>query len=181
MTDAAPGTLRMFLSATQIEGRIAALGEQITKDYAHVDELRLVGVLKGAWIFFADLVRHLGVPVTCDFIGVSSYGARTTHGGVVRLTLDLADPVDDLPVMLIEDIVDTGLTMRFLLNTLLLRNPREIRTCTLLDKPSRRRVSFRPDYVGFTIPDHFVVGYGLDVAGRYRNLPYIAIYTPPGA
>jgi hypoxanthine phosphoribosyltransferase len=179
MTGAAPGALRMLLSAAQIAERVAALGEQITKEYAQVDELRLIGVLRGAWIFFADLIRHLDVPVTCDFIGVSSYGSRTTRGGVVRLTLDLADPIDDLSVLLIEDIVDTGLTMRFLHNTLLLRNPREIRTCALLDKPSRRRVSFRPDYVGFTIPDHFVVGYGLDIAGRYRNLPYIAVHTPP--
>jgi hypoxanthine phosphoribosyltransferase len=167
--------LQTFLSATQIQDRVAALGKQLTNDYADVAELRLIGILKGAWIFLADLVRHIDLPVTCDFIGVSSYGRRTTQSGVVRLTLDLAEPIAELDVVLVEDIVDTGLTMRFLHETLSLRQPRSIRTCTLLDKPSRRRVPFVPDYVGFTIPDHFVVGYGLDLAGEYRNLPYIAI------
>lgn len=173
------GSLRTLLSAPQIEARVAELGQQITAEYADVTELRLIGVLKGAWIFLADLVRHIERPVTCDFIGVSSYGSRTTHAGVVWLTLDLADPIDDLHVILVEDIIDTGLTMQFLRSTLALRNPRDLRTCVLLDKPSQRRVPMHPEYVGFTIADHFVVGYGLDVAGRYRHLPYIAIYHPP--
>ncbi len=167
--------LRPLLSAAEIQRRVAALGEQISRDYAGVTELRLIGVLKGAWVFLADLVRCVELPVTCDFIGVSSYGNRTSHSGVVRLTLDLSEPITGRHVVLVEDIVDTGLTMRFLHDTLALRGPRDLRTCTLLDKPSRRQVTFTPDYVGFTIPDHFVVGYGLDRAGAYRHLPYIAV------
>jgi hypoxanthine phosphoribosyltransferase len=152
-----------------------ALGQQLTSDYGGVSELRLIGILKGAWIFLADLIRCIHLPVTCDFIGVSSYGKRTASSGVVRLTLDLAEPITDLEVLLVEDIIDTGLTMRFLLETLSFRQPRRIRTCTLLDKPSCRSVPFQPDYVGFTIPNYFVVGYGLDAAEAYRNLPYIAV------
>jgi hypoxanthine phosphoribosyltransferase len=129
-------------------------------------------------MFLADLVRHVDLPVTCDFLGVSSYGVHTRSSGVVRLTSDLAEPIAGLEVVLVEDIVDTGLTMRFLLDTLSLREPSGIRVCTLLDKPSRRQVPFVPDYAGFTIPDQFVVGYGLDWAGAYRHLPYIAIYDP---
>ena len=140
--------------------------------------MRLIGVLKGAWIFFADLVRHLDLNVTCDFLGVSSYGAETQSSGVVRLTSDLSQPITGLEVVLIEDIVDTGLTMRFLHDTLTLRDPLQVRTCTLLDKPSRRQVQFTPDYIGFTIPDQFVVGYGLDWAGAFRHFPHIAIYNP---
>ena len=168
-------TLQVLLSPAQIQERVMALGQQLTHDYADVSELRLIGILKGAWIFLADLVRCINLPVTCDFIGVSSYGKRTATSGVVRLTLDLAEPITDLDVLLVEDIIDTGLTMRFLLEMLSLRRPRCIRTCTLLDKPSCRIVPFEPDYVGFTIPNYFVVGYGLDAAGAYRNLPHIAV------
>lgn len=170
--------LQTLLSAAQIQSRVAALGAQLSRDYHHVTELRLIGVLRGAWMFLADLVRHLDLPVTCDFLGVSSYGAQTKSSGVVRLTSDLAESIAGLEVVLVEDIVDTGLTMRFLLDTLSLREPRRIRVCTLLDKPSRRQVPFVPDYAGFTIPDQFVVGYGLDWAGAYRHLPYIAVYDP---
>jgi hypoxanthine phosphoribosyltransferase len=173
-----PAQLQTLLSAAQIQNRVAVLGEQLSHDYCHVSELRLIGVLRGAWMFLADLVRYLDLPVTCDFLGVSSYGVQTKSSGVVRLTSDLAEPIAGLEVVLVEDIVDTGLTMRFLLDTLSLREPRRIRICTLLDKPSQRQVPFVPDYVGFTIPDQFVVGYGLDWAGAYRHLPYIAIYDP---
>jgi hypoxanthine phosphoribosyltransferase len=173
--------LRELLSAAQIQQRVAALGVRLAHDYTDAPELRLIGVLKGAWMFLADLVRYIELPVTCDFLGVSSYGTQTTSSGVVRLTSDLSEPLAGLDVVLVEDIVDTGLTMRFLLDTLSLRQPRTLRTCTLLDKPSRRAVPFTPDYVGFTIPDHFVVGYGLDRAGAYRNLPYIAICSPADA
>lgn len=177
-TPTSSSELQVLLSAAQIQERVAALGAQLTRDYCRVAELRLIGVLKGAWIFLADLVRHLDVHVTCDFLGVSSYGAETSSRGIVRLTSDLAEPISGLEVVLVEDIVDTGLTMRFLLETLSLRQPHRIRTCTLLDKPSRRQVPYAPDYVGFTIPDHFVVGYGLDWAGAYRQLPYIAVCHP---
>jgi hypoxanthine phosphoribosyltransferase len=168
-------TLQVLLSQEQIQERVVALGQQLTYDYADVAGLRLIGILKGAWIFLADLVRCINLPITCDFIGVSSYGKRTVNSGVVRLTLDLAEPIADLDILLVEDIIDTGLTMRFLVETLSLRKPRRIRTCTLLDKPSCRIVPFEPDYVGFTIPDNFVVGYGLDLAEAHRHLPYIAV------
>jgi hypoxanthine phosphoribosyltransferase len=171
--------LQPLLSATTIQQRVSALAVQLNSDYAQSAEVRLIGVLKGAWIFLADLVRQLDLPVTCDFLGVSSYGRATSSSGVLRMTTDLSDPIVGLDVILVEDVVDTGLTMRFLLKTLALHEPRSIRTCTLLDKPSRRRVPFTPNYVGFTIPDQFVVGYGLDWAGAYRHLPYIAIWQPP--
>ena len=174
-----PARLQSLLSASQIHHRVRALGQQLTRDYADVSELRLIGILKGAWVFMADLVRCIDLPVTCDFMGVSSYGTRTVQSGVVRLTLDLAEPITDLEVLIVEDIIDTGLTMRFLHQTLALRHPKNIRTCTLLDKPSCRCVPFVPDYVGFTIPDHFVVGYGLDAVGAYRNLPHVAIWSAP--
>ncbi|WP_256868420.1 hypoxanthine phosphoribosyltransferase [Candidatus Entotheonella palauensis] len=170
--------LQPLLNATTIQERVSALGAQLNADYVQSEAVRVVGVLKGAWIFLADLVRQLDLPISCDFLGVSSYGQATTSSGVMRMTTDLNDPIAGLDVILVEDIVDTGLTMRFLLKTLALREPRSIRTCTLLDKPSRRRVPFTPDYVGFTIPDQFVVGYGLDWAGAYRHLPYIAIWQP---
>jgi hypoxanthine phosphoribosyltransferase len=161
-----------------IQARVTALGAQLNGDYAQSKEVRVIGVLKGAWIFLADLVRQLDLPVSCDFLGVSSYGQATRSSGVSRMTTDLNEPIAGLDVILVEDVVDTGLTMRFLLQTLALREPRSLRTCTLLDKPSRRLVPYAPDYVGFTIPDQFVVGYGLDWAGAYRHLPYIAIWQP---
>lgn len=170
--------LQSLLSAEAIQKRVSALGAQLNGDYAQSEAVRVIGVLKGAWIFLADLVRQLDLPVSCDFLGVSSYGQATSSSGVTRLTTDLNEPIAGLDVILVEDIVDTGLTMRFLSRTLALREPRSIRTCTLLDKPSRRRVPFTPDYVGFTIPDQFVVGYGLDWAEAYRHLPYIAIWQP---
>jgi hypoxanthine phosphoribosyltransferase len=170
--------LQPLLSAQTIQERVSALGAQLNGDYAHSEAVRVIGVLKGAWIFLADLVRQLELPVSCDFLGVSSYGEATSSSGVIRMTTDLNEAIAGLGVILVEDIVDTGLTMRFLLKTLALREPRSLRTCTLLDKPSRRRVPFTPDYVGFTIPDQFVVGYGLDWAGAYRHLPYIAIRQP---
>jgi hypoxanthine phosphoribosyltransferase len=168
-------TLQTLLTAAQIQERVAALGQQINYDYADTTALCLIGVLKGAWVFLADLIRYIDLPVTCHFIGASSYGKHTFHNGEVCLTLDLAEPIADLDVILVEDIVDTGLTMQYLVEALWLRNPRCIRTCTLLDKPSRRVVPFQPDYVGFSISDYFVVGYGLDLAEAYRNLPYVAI------
>lgn len=170
--------LQLLLSAETIRERVSALGIQLSGDYAQSEEVRVIGVLKGAWIFLADLVRQLDLPVSCDFLGVASYGQATSSSGVLRMTTDLNEPIAGLDVILVEDIVDTGLTVRFLLKTLALREPRSIRTCSLLDKPSRRRVPFTPDYVGFTIPDQFVVGYGLDWAGAYRHLPYIAIWQP---
>ena len=171
-----PATLRVFLSADQIQERVMALGAQLTHDYAGVSELRLIGILKGAWVFLADLVRYIKLPVTCDFIGVSNYGSRMVPGGRTRFNFGLTESIAGLDVVLVEDIIDTGRTIQSLYEVLVRQRPHCLRTCTLLDKPSRRGVDFTPDYIGFTIPDHFVVGYGLDFAGAYRHLPYIAIY-----
>lgn len=171
-----PTTLRVLLSADQIQERVMALGAQLTHDYAGVSELRLIGVLKGAWVFLADLVRHIKLPVTCDFIEASSYGKQMTRHSHTRFNFGFTESIAGMEVLLVEDIVDTGRTMQALYEALMGQQPACMRTCALLDKPSRRCVDFTPDYVGFTIPDYFVVGYGLDFAGAYRHLPYIAVY-----
>ncbi|MBS1853599.1 MAG: hypoxanthine phosphoribosyltransferase [Acidobacteria bacterium] len=176
--------LKILISRQEIAERVAALGTEITRDFAQ-ESVVLVGVLKGAAIFLSDLARQVQVNATFDFIGVSSYGARPNpaeelqHGwdstGEVRLTKDLDQPIADKNVILVEDILDTGLTLTYLKNNLLARKPRTLRLAALLDKPSRRKMPIRADYTGFTIPDEFVVGYGLDYAELYRNLPDICI------
>jgi hypoxanthine phosphoribosyltransferase len=135
----------------------------------------LVGVLKGAVVFLADLMRAIEAPCECDFIAVSSYGASTRSSGIVELTKDLSMPIDGREVLVVEDIVDTGRTLTYLLRNLETRQPASVRVCALLDKAARREVPVSLDYVGFTIPDEFVVGYGLDYAGLFRNLPYVAV------
>lgn len=163
-----------LLSADVIAARVRELGAQITKDYAG-EEIVVVGVLTGSFIFAADLVRTIDLPVSVDFFGVRSYGDETTTSGIVRLTNDLSRSISDKHVLLIEDIVDTGLTIRFLMETVRGRAPRSVKLAALLHKPSRSRVAVDIDYLGFTIPDVFVVGYGLDAAQRYRNLPYLGV------
>ncbi len=160
------------LSQTMIEERIAELGAQITTDYQGKN-LHLVSVLNGAFMFTADLVRQINLPLTIDFIGISSYGSRTESSGEVRLTKDLASSVKKKDVLIIEDIVDTGLTMQYLLNYFKMREPSSLKVATLLSKPSRRQVDVPIDYSGFDIDDAFVYGYGLDVDHVYRNLPFI--------
>lgn len=157
----------------QIQARVAELGRQITRDYAGRDgELVVVGVLKGALVFMADLIRHLPGNVTCDFLRLSSYeGTEST--GSVRFDFDLTQPIAGKHVLIVEDIVDTGLTMTFLLKALEVRTPASLKLCTLLHKPARTKRPVPIDYVGFTIPDRFVIGYGLDLEGRYRNLDHI--------
>jgi hypoxanthine phosphoribosyltransferase len=164
----------VLLSAQQISARVTELAEGISRDYAG-RQLALVCVLRGAAIFLADLVRALQVPATVDFLAVSSYGRSTVSSGFVRITKDLEDSIQGKDVLVVEDILDSGRTLQFILETLKLRGPRSLRVCVLLDKPSRRAVELKAHYVGFTIPDLFVVGYGLDWAGRYRNLPYVGI------
>lgn len=166
--------LEVMYSAAQIQARIAELGEQITRDYADLD-LAVVSVLKGSYIFCADLVRAIGLPLSVDFLGVSSYGGKTETSGVVRITSDLSRPIEGKHVLVVEDIVDTGLTMAFLRENLKTRRPASIRVCALLEKPSRLRVPVEIDYKGFVIPDAFVVGYGLDYDERYRNVPFIGV------
>lgn len=151
------------------------LARAIEADYQGKD-LLLVGVLKGAVIFLADLMRHLSLPLAVDFMAVASYGAATKSSGVVRILKDLDTPLNARHVLLVEDIVDTGLTLRYLLDVLKARSPASLKTCVLLDKRERRQVEVPVDYCGFVIPDVFVVGYGLDYAENYRQLPYIAVF-----
>jgi hypoxanthine phosphoribosyltransferase len=166
----------LLLSAETIAARVRELGAQIAQDYAG-EELAVVPILAGSFVFAADLVRAIDLPLSVDFLGVRSYGDATKTSGVVRITHDLARPIDDKHVLLVEDIVDTGLTVRFLMDTFKSRAPRSLRLASLLHKPARARVEVPIDYLGFTIEDVFVVGYGLDAAQRYRNLPYIGFMS----
>lgn len=154
--------------------RVRDLGRQITSDYAGKD-LVLVGILKGAYAFYADLARAIRVPLRVDFLVVMSYGARAKNSGRVKMVTDLTEGIAGRDVLLVEDIVDSGLTLQYLLRTLSRRNPNSIRVCALLDKPMRRKVNVPVHYVGFQIPDKFIVGYGLDYQQKYRNLPYLAV------
>jgi hypoxanthine phosphoribosyltransferase len=173
-----PGIQRVLIPAEDLSARVTQLGRQIEGDYAGRTPM-LVGVLKGAVVFLADLMRAIDADCECDFIAVSSYGASTRSSGIVELTKDLSVPIEDRDVLIVEDIVDTGRTLAYLHRNLETRQPRTLRVCALLDKASRREVPVSLDYVGFTIPDVFVVGYGLDFAGLYRNLPYVAVLDAP--
>ncbi|MFY9272305.1 MAG: hypoxanthine phosphoribosyltransferase [Thermacetogeniaceae bacterium] len=166
--------LELLFTEEQLQSKVKELAEQINRDYQG-KELLVVGILRGAFVFMADLVRNLEMPVIIDFVAVSSYGDDTVSSGVVRILKDLDETITGKHVLLVEDIIDTGLTLKYLCKNLEARGPASLRVCTILDKPSRRRVEFIPDYNGFTIPDYFVVGYGLDCAQRYRNLPSIYI------
>jgi len=163
----------ILLSADQIQKRVEALALEIRADFP--DDLHVIAVLKGAFMFLSDLVRHTPGHVSMDFMAVSSYAKGTTTSGEVRLLKDLDTTLDGRNVVIVEDIVDTGLTLTYLQDILRARNPRSLRTACLLSKPSRRQVDVKVEYIGFTIEDRFVVGYGLDYAEQYRNLPYIAV------
>ncbi|HJX53894.1 MAG TPA: hypoxanthine phosphoribosyltransferase [Polyangia bacterium] len=165
---------RPLISAQDIAARVAGLGEEIAAQLPD-GALTAVGILRGAFVFMADLVRAIPRDVRCDFLGVRSYGAATETSGVVQITSDLSLPVAGQHVLLVEDIVDTGLTLRYLLDLLEARGPASIHVCTLLNKTSRRRVEVPLHFVGFEIPDRFVVGYGLDAGQKYRSLPYVAV------
>ena len=167
----------ILIDAQTIAGRVRELGEQISNDYRG-RSLNLVGVLKGAWIFLADLIRHLSIDVTVDFLGVQSYGRGTRPSGEVKITKDLDHSIEGLEVLIVEDILDTGGTFHYLHDALTRRAPKDLKAVALLDKPSRRTRPVKADYIGFTIPDLFVVGYGLDFGQRYRNLPDVRIYQP---
>jgi hypoxanthine phosphoribosyltransferase len=173
-----PGIQRVLIPAEDLTARVGDLGRQIRADYAGRTPM-LVGVLKGAVVFLADLMRAIDAPCECDFIALSSYGASTRSSGIVELTKDLSVPIEGRDVLIVEDIVDTGRTLAYLLRNLETRQPATLRVCTLLDKAARREVPVTLDYVGFQIPDEFVVGYGLDFAGLYRNLPYLGVLAPP--
>lgn len=168
----------VLISTAEINARTQALGEQITKHYQGVDELVMVGLLRGSCVFMADLCRQIPLPVRLDFMTASSYGSSTTSNRDVRILKDLDDEINGKHVIIVEDIIDTGYTLSKVREILSLRHPASLTICSLLDKPERREVQVPVDWVGFTIPDEFVVGYGIDYAQRYRNLPYIGKVIP---
>ncbi|NKB66266.1 MAG: hypoxanthine phosphoribosyltransferase [Candidatus Latescibacteria bacterium] len=171
-----PDIENILFQPDQLRTRVNELGQILAQAYANLDRpLLAVGILKGSFIFLADLLRALPLPVEVDLLAVSSYGASTRSSGAVRLLMDADADMDNRDVLVVEDIVDTGLTLSYLLDNLNARHPRSLAVCTLLDKPSRRQVDVKVDYRGFTIPDEFVVGYGLDYAQGYRNLPFIGV------
>jgi len=168
---------RVLISHQELERRIAELGDQISADYEGLDPL-LLCVLKGGYVFLADLTRALTIPHGVDFMATSSYGANTESSGVVRILKDLDADISGRHVLIVEDIIDTGHTLTYLLENLRVRNPASLRLCTLLNKPSRREAELEIDYVGFVIPNEFVVGYGLDFDENYRNLDFIGVLRP---
>ncbi|HOQ09210.1 MAG TPA: hypoxanthine phosphoribosyltransferase [Syntrophomonadaceae bacterium] len=169
--------VEVLFDREQVMARVKELGQQITQDYQGKN-LLVVGILKGAFIFMADLVREIDLPLEIDFMDVSSYGVSTVSSGEVRIIKDLDYSIREKDVLIIEDIVDTGLTLKYIKDILTKRHPRSIRICCLLDKPSRRKADIAPEYVGFVIPDKFIVGYGLDYAEQYRNYPAVCVLKP---
>ena len=163
----------ILVGAEELQRRVRELGAEISRDYADKD-LVLIGVLKGAVFFVSDLMRRLEIPVEVDFMAVASYGSATKSSGVVRILKDLDAAIEGRDVLIVEDIVDSGLTLQYLLRNLAGRNPASLEVCALLIKPERRKVELKTKYVGFEIPNRFAIGYGLDHAERYRNLPYVA-------
>ncbi len=168
---------RVLLSEEQLQQRVRELGEEISKEYEG-KEILMIGVLRGAVMFMADLARAIAVPVMIDFMAVSSYGTSTSSSGIVRILKDLDEEVAGKHVLIVEDIIDSGLTLSYLVDNIKSRQPASVRICTLLNKPERRKVDLEVNYNGFVVPDEFVVGYGLDYAEKYRNLPFIGILKP---
>ena len=168
---------RILVAESDLSTRVAVLSEQINRDYAGRRPL-LIGVLRGSFVFLSDLVRGLDLYCSVEFMGLSSYGSQTSSSGAVQITRDLPMDIEGQDILIVEDILDTGNTLAYLVELLKTRRPASIRICVLLDKPSRRKKAVSVDYVGFSIPDDFAVGYGLDYAGLYRNLPYIGVLKP---
>ncbi|MDX1412909.1 MAG: hypoxanthine phosphoribosyltransferase [Candidatus Promineifilaceae bacterium] len=168
----------IMISEESIRTCVKELAQRIDEDYADVPDLLLICVLKGGYVFLADLSRAIERPHDLDFMGISSYGAGTKSSGAVQIIMDLKSPIQDRHVLIVEDIIDSGRTLQYMRRNLLARGPASVKICTLLSKPSRREVDVPVDYTGFEIPDEFVVGYGLDFAEAYRNLPYIAVLKP---
>lgn len=166
--------IRVLVSEKEVDERIEALGRQISKDYEG-KQVHLICVLKGGAFFMCELAKRITVPVSLDFMSVSSYGAGTSSSGVVRIAKDLDESIEGKDVLIVEDIIDSGRTLYYLMDIMRKRQPNSLHLCTLLDKPERREKDVKVDYVGFAIPDEFVVGYGLDYAQKYRNLPYIGV------
>ncbi|MBA4701590.1 MAG: hypoxanthine phosphoribosyltransferase [Ruminococcus sp.] len=166
--------IKVLISETEVDEKIEALGKQISKDYEG-RQVHLICVLKGGAFFMCELAKRITTPVSLDFMSVSSYGDGTSSSGVVRIAKDLDESIEGKDVLIVEDIIDSGRTLYYLMDVLRQRHPNSLRLCTLLDKPERREKDVKVDYVGFEIPDEFVVGYGLDYAQKYRNLPYIGV------
>jgi hypoxanthine phosphoribosyltransferase len=171
------GVGEIMIEQDRLQARIRELGEEVSRDYAGRD-LLLVGVLKGAVFFMADLMRELTVPCEIDFMAISSYGAQTDSSGVVRILKDLDTNIAGRDVLVVEDIIDSGLTLSYLMRSLKARKPSSLEVCALMTKPERREIDVPVRYIGFEIPNKFVIGYGLDFAERYRNLPYVAVLHP---
>jgi hypoxanthine phosphoribosyltransferase len=176
-TELERGVAKVLIDEQTLRARIADLGAEISSDYVGKDIL-LVGVLKGAVFFMADLMRHLSIPCEVDFMAISSYGASTDSSGVVRILKDLDINIEGRHVLVVEDIIDSGLTLSYLMRTLEARSPASLEICSLLTKPDRREIKVPVRYTGFEIPNEFVIGYGLDYAERYRNLPYVGVLDP---
>ncbi len=164
----------ILLDENVLAKRIHELGEEISKDYAG-EEVMLVGILKGASVFLSDLIRQINLPAYIDYMVVSSYGNSAETSGVVRILKDLEDNIEGKNIIIVEDIIDTGLTLAYLKHNLLSRHPKSLKICTLLDKPARREIEINIDYKGFEVPDEFIIGYGIDYAEKYRNLPFIGV------
>ena len=166
--------IRVMISEEEVDAKIAEIGKKISEDYAG-EEVHLVCILKGSVFFTCELAKRITIPVSLDFMSVSSYGDGTKSSGIVKIAKDLDETIEEKNVIVIEDIIDSGRTLSYLLDVLSKRKPKSMKLCTLLDKPERRVVDVKVDYTGFSIPDEFVVGYGLDYAQKYRNLPYIGV------
>lgn len=164
----------ILFTEEEIAKKVSELGKIITKDYKGQD-LTVIGILKGSNIFMGDLIRKIPIPLQIDFMVVSSYGQSTESSGIVRVLKDLDYSIENKNILIVEDVIDTGLTLDYLKEVLLKRKPKSIKICALLDKPARRRVNLKVDYIGFEIPDEFIVGYGIDYGEKYRNLPYVAV------
>jgi hypoxanthine phosphoribosyltransferase len=177
MAELTRGVSKVLIEEDAVAARVAELGSDISSDYAEKD-LLLVGVLKGAVFFMADLMRQLTIPCEVDFMAISSYGASTDSSGVVRILKDLDINIEGRDVLVVEDIIDSGLTLSYLIRNLDSRNPASLEVCALLTKPDRREIDVHVRYTGFEIPNEFVIGYGLDFGERYRNLPYVAVLEP---
>jgi hypoxanthine phosphoribosyltransferase len=180
MSRSTESTPAVLFTREQIAMRVRELADQLSVEYAGREPL-VIGILKGSWVFLADLVRLMAVPVSVDFMVVSSYGAGTESSGAVRVVLDVERPVEGRDVLVVEDIIDTGLTLKYIVDNLRLRKPRSLKVVALMDKPARRQVDIEADYLGFEVPDRFVVGYGVDLAERYRSLPYVGYVDEPEA
>lgn len=167
----------ILFTEEEIKAKVRDLGKKITEDYQGKD-LLVICILKGAMPFMADLIREIKLPLQIDFMAVSSYGASTVSSGVVRIIKDLDTSIENKHILIVEDIIDTGLTLKYLVKNLKNRGPASVNVCTFMDKPERRKVTMVPDYCGYTIPDAFVVGYGLDYNQKFRNLPYVGILDP---